>query len=66
MPGTAPPRRTGDVCCSPQEYRDMMEQCWEKFQKYRAQGCGTTFNLKDHLWTLFLYEKGLFDPQSLP
>lgn len=47
-------------------YRDMMEQCWEKFQKYRAQGCGTTFNLKDHLWTLFLYEKGLFDPKAYP
>ena len=44
----------------------MMEQCWEKFQKYRAQGCGTTFNLKDHLWTLFLYEKGLFDPKAYP
>ena len=25
-----------------------------------------TFNLKDHLWTLFLYEKGLFDPKSYP
>lgn len=49
-----------DTTCSPQEYRAMMEQCWEKFQMYEAQGCETTFNLKDHLWTLFLYEKGLF------
>ena len=61
-----PSQEDRDVCCSPQEYRDMMEQCWEKFQKYRAQGCGTTFNLKDHLWTLFLYEKGLFDPKAYP
>lgn len=61
-----PSQEDRDVCCSPAEYRDMMEQCWEKFQKYRAQGCGTTFNLKDHLWTLFLYEKGLFDPKAYP
>jgi len=27
---------------------------------------GTTFNLKDHLWTLFLHEKGLFTiPEEL-
>lgn len=55
-----------DATCDPEEYRDMMEQCWEKFQKYEAEGCKTTFNLKDHLWTLFLYEKGLFDPQNYP
>lgn len=61
-----PSQEDRDVCCSPEEYRDMMEQCWEKFQKYRAQGCETTFNLKDHLWTLFLYEKGLFDPKAYP
>ena len=55
-----------DTCCSPEEYHDMMEQCWEKFQKYEAEGCNTTFNLKDHLWTLFQYEKGLFDPKTYP
>ncbi len=37
---------------------------WKKFEQYRD--CGTTFNLKDQLWTLFLYEKGLFKiPESL-
>ena len=51
-----------NVTCSPQEYRDMMEACWERFQKYEARGCKTTFSLKDHLWILFQYEKGLFDP----
>lgn len=55
-----------DTTCSPEEYRDMMEACWEKFQRYEAQGCKTTFNLKDHLWTLFQYEKGLFDPKDYP
>ena len=30
------------------------------------EGCETTFNLKDHLWMLFLYKKGIFDPKSYP
>ena len=31
-----------------------------------CQRMDTTFNLKDHLWTLFLYEKGLFKiPEGL-
>jgi len=42
----------------------MMGECWEKFQQYRDSA--TTFNLKDHLWTLFRYEKGLFDPGDYP
>ncbi|MDE6634798.1 MAG: SPASM domain-containing protein, partial [Bacteroidaceae bacterium] len=42
----------------PLEYRDFLERIWQKFEQYKE--CGTTFNLKDHLWTLFLYEKGLF------
>ena len=43
---------------SPVEYRDFLERIWEKFTEYKDEG--TIFNLKDHLWTLFLYEKGLF------
>ena len=35
-----PSQEDQDVCCSPAEYRDMMEQCWEKFQKYRARAAG--------------------------
>jgi len=42
----------------PEEYRDFLGTIWQKFEQYKD--CGTTFNLKDHLWTLFLYEKGLF------
>jgi len=42
----------------PFAYKEFLEKCWSKFQQYK--GCGTTFQLKDHLWTLFLYEKGLF------
>ena len=48
----------------PQQYRRLLEKCWTKFEHYR--NAGTTFNLKDHLWTLFLYEKGLFKiPEGL-
>ncbi|MBM6994023.1 MAG: radical SAM/SPASM domain protein, ACGX system [Prevotella sp.] len=53
-----------DVCCSPEEYRWMMERCWEKFQLYK--GSDTYFSLKDHLWTLFKYERGLFSPKDYP
>ena len=42
----------------PARYRLFLEACWEKYEQYRDSG--TIFNLKDHLWTLFLYEKGLF------
>jgi radical SAM protein with 4Fe4S-binding SPASM domain len=37
-----------------------MDMCWNKFSEHKARGCRTTFQLKDHLWTLYLYEKGLF------
>ena len=49
---------------SPARYRDFLEKCWEKYVMYKDST--TTFNLKDHLWTLFLYEKGLFKiPEGL-
>ena len=43
---------------TPEEYRDFLERIWQKFIQHKDSG--TIFNLKDHLWTLFLYEKGLF------
>ncbi|MBR1889788.1 MAG: radical SAM/SPASM domain protein, ACGX system [Alloprevotella sp.] len=42
----------------PKRYREFLDKCWAKFELYKDSN--TTFNLKDHLWTLFLYEKGLF------
>lgn len=42
----------------PNEYKEFLEVIWKKFEEYKDSD--TTFNLKDHLWTLFLYEKGLF------
>lgn len=47
-----------DLLVSPEEYRNLLNDCWEKYNKFRESQ--TSFNLKDHLWTLFLYEKGLF------
>ncbi|WP_201763850.1 radical SAM/SPASM domain protein, ACGX system [Methanosphaerula palustris] len=49
---------------SPMQYKALLKKCWEKFEEYKDRG--TTFNLKDHLWTLYLYEKGLFSiPKGL-
>ena len=45
---------------APLAYRDFLGRCWERYEAHRD--CGTTFQLKDHLWTLFLYEKGLYRP----
>lgn len=43
---------------APAAYRELLDACWQKFDEYR--GKGTVFSLKDHLWTLYLYEKGLY------
>lgn len=59
-----PDKESRDVCCSPQEYRQMMSECWDKFQQHKDSD--TYFSLKDHLWTLFKYERGLFDPKDYP
>lgn len=49
---------------TPEQYKGVLETCWKKFEEYKDSG--TSFNLKDHLWTLFLYEKGLFQiPEGL-
>jgi radical SAM/SPASM domain protein of ACGX system len=42
----------------PLEYRNLLDRLWKKFENYKDRG--TTFNLKDHLWNLYLYEKGLY------
>jgi len=48
----------------PLRYRDFLDRCWQKFEQHKD--CGTTFNLKDHLWTLYLYENGLWKlPEGL-
>ena len=49
-----------DTGMTPQEYRHLLEVCDAKFKAYEAAGCGTYFNRKDHLWTLYQYETGEF------
>ena len=44
---------------SPQEYRAFMERMWSVYCELADKG--TNFSLKDHLWSLFLYEKGKLD-----
>ena len=46
-----------DIHISPSEYREFLERCWEKYEQHKDSS--TTFQLKDHLWSLFLWEKGL-------
>ncbi|MBE5821152.1 MAG: radical SAM/SPASM domain protein, ACGX system [Clostridiales bacterium] len=41
---------------SPEEYREFLEKMWNKFEQHKKSK--TKFMLKDHLWNLFLYEKG--------
>ena len=53
-----PNEKDRDNLVTPLEYRAFLEKMWEQFTI--LQNKGTTFILKDHLWKLFLYEKGLF------
>jgi radical SAM/SPASM domain protein of ACGX system len=49
---------------TPEDYRALLEICWRKFGEYKD--ASTVFTLKDHLWTLFLHEKGLYQiPEGL-
>lgn len=47
-----------DSSVTPEEYKQFLEKMWNMYEKY--QNCGTRFSLKDHLWKLFLFEKGKF------
>jgi radical SAM/SPASM domain protein of ACGX system len=53
-----PTRFDENTHIEPDEYRNLLDECWNRFERYKDSG--TTFNLKDHLWTLYLHEKGLF------
>ena len=49
-----------DTSMTPREYRELLAVCDKKIKEYEAEGCGTYFNKKDHLWTLYEYETGAF------
>lgn len=44
----------------PRDYCNFLDMCYNKYKQHKANGCTTTFQMKDHLWTLYLYEHGLF------
>ena len=48
-----------DINIEPLQYRNFLDKCYKKFQQYKDSG--TFFDFKDHLWTLYLYENGLFE-----
>ena len=49
---------------TPEEYHNFLKKCWDKYQQHKD--AHTHFDLKDHLWTLFFYEKGMFNiPEDL-
>lgn len=54
---TSAEKSTGIV---PTEYRALLAACDKKFKEYRAAGCKTWFDKKDHLWTLYEHEAGEF------
>jgi len=49
-----------DTGIEPLEYRNLLDICYEKFSKYEKNGCKTCFCKKDHLWTLYEYERSIF------
>ena len=55
-----PTGEEADTGMTPQEYRELLDLCHQKYERYEAGGCQTYFNQKDHLWTLYEYEKGIF------
>lgn len=49
-----------NIHMTPLEYKSFMEECYQKYLEHKDSK--VTYQLKDHLWTLFLYEKGIFKP----
>lgn len=54
-----PTSQEKDVNIKPLEYRALLNKCYAKFQEYKDSK--TYFNMKDHLWKLYLYEEGVFE-----
>ena len=49
-----------DIHMTPMEYRQFMDRCYERYMKHKNSK--VTYQLNDHLWALYLYEKGIFKP----
>lgn len=47
-----------DTGISPLEYRELLDTCYNKFQKYEAEGCHTYFNKKTTFGRFMSMKKG--------
>lgn len=56
-----PTHRDIEAQFTPLEYRAFLAKTWEVFERHADSR--TNLVLKDHLWTLFLMEEGLFTPE---
>jgi len=54
-------QRRDEFHIEPLEYRDFLLRCQERILRHETVGCTTTFQRKDHLWTLLEWEQGLFE-----
>lgn len=52
-----------DLVFKPKEYKAFMQNMYDVYQGLISKGYPQeSFGIKDHLWTLFFYEKGLYKP----
>lgn len=58
VPSGEPGDQTNGI--EPERYRALLDTVYRKYKEYEAQGVDTYFNLKDHLFTLYEYEEGIF------
>ena len=53
-------QRRDEFHIEPLAYREFLLRCQERIDAHEAAGCATTFQRKDHLWTLLEWEQGRF------
>ncbi len=53
-------QRLEEFHMEPLEYRALLVKCQQTIDRLQAAGCTTTFQKKDHLWTLLDWEEGRF------
>lgn len=63
-----PGNENEDNGLDPLEYRELLDACQKKIDLYRENGVQMAFSKKDHLWTLYEFEEGMFEipEQALP
>ncbi len=65
-PGIAAKISPAEAMLTPLGYRDLLLRVQDLVAELKAKGSKTTFTLKDHLWTLLMYEQGKFHPSVNP